>query len=57
MNDLGLTQVFEDDWENQNFHRELKIWNKSCFKSVLIIKKCLGEVYVYIMQLTALTEL
>jgi hypothetical protein len=36
MNDHDLTQIFEDDWENQNIHREFKIWKKSCFRSVVV---------------------
>lgn len=54
MNDLDLTQGFEQDWETLNIHREFKIWKKACFRSVVIVNKCLREMYVYIMQITAL---
>jgi hypothetical protein len=57
MNDLDLTQVFEEDWETLNIHRELKIWKKACFGSVVIVNKCMGEMYEYIMLITALFEL
>jgi hypothetical protein len=41
MNDLDLTQVFEEDWERLNIHREFKIWKKTCFRLVVIFNKCL----------------
>jgi len=54
MNNLDLTQVFEEEWETLNIHRELKIWKEACFRSVVIVNKCLREMYVYITQITAL---
>jgi hypothetical protein len=56
MKNLDLTQVFEEDWETLNTHRQFKIWKKACFRSVVIVNKCLREMYVYIMQKTALTN-
>jgi len=56
MNDLDLTQVFEEDWERLNIHREFKTWKKACFGSVVIVNKCLREMYEYIMLITALTN-
>jgi hypothetical protein len=56
MSDLDLTQVFEEGWETIISTGNSKFGRKLVLDQLLFVNKRLREMYVYIMQITALTN-